>query len=1206
MAIKPGERTYPLTLKSVPAYSINAGVVSAYDYAGDPKNGFAGGGGAPHVGSKTFSAVNGTPSTLQVAAGIWGRDFSIGKTATAQYGGLHTKELGFGSADGKAGFTLYRRYRTPSTSAQVTALPIASYRDASAACIVLYMQQHADGYNYFYFSLKGGYSLPVSTLRTSEPSLRVAPSTVVDLYLTFDGTTASFYLNGAPVASLSTPDFFCYNTQWSGVSAKDGPGAGPLDLVAIDHTIWNRALSAAEVAFHYSDPYGGYVNTAPVANGVRITGPVPNAIVNSDGFTVSGTYAGAAPTAIQARFKGGAWTTIASAPTGGVFSGTMPAQPTGNGLLEVRYANSTSTTASTTVTARMPLPSIGIAIQSAPDGQTISFDLVIQRTASLNINLIPTSSGAVSKSITIPTGNSFSPANITATLEAIEAGSYAVNVTGSNESGNTVISGMPFTILGIEGGGYLATSASPEPLPNPDPQPNTKIYMAIADRVKDSTTTTGTGPFALSGTPDRNFRPFLTPPIQIGSRVPYAASHRTLDEWEDGFAVLTAELVLERVEVTASSNNNELVNFSEGIKDITCDSTAAFFDTLAGAHSIMTAAISPDPTATEFMVMQGGVPKRISVSNAGVKFDQMPVIPQPYVDTDEIEGYRAGFGDGRMTLSGILSYIESKITTAPADTTAPVLSAPAGAQTGSTTANGSVTTNEASGTVYCLVSAGSTATATAVKASALSQAVTSTGAKTFNITGLTASTQYYLHFVHRDAAGNDSVVASSAAFTTAATADVTAPALSSPGATVTGSTTATGTVTTNEAGGTLYCLASVGATTTAATVKGSSNTLAVATSGAKNFSLTGLSPATQYYLHFLHRDASGNESAIVTSAAFTTQPASDTTAPVLSSPTGTQTGSTTASGSVSTNEANGTLYRLASVNATESAATIQAASLIQSVTATGVQNVTFTGLQAGTQYYAHYVHVDAAGNVSAVAKSAAFTTAAAAPLSINTPSTQQAGVYFTLTGTYTGTAPTALDYSSDGGTNWVQATATIGSGAWSFTMYLQNENAAQVVQVRDRGVPTNIATSAPFAVSAPIAYAITGYTTNGTVNAVKDTYDASATTVNSVDKKTLRSGLFINGNTYLSFSPNPASAVSGWSNSPTVPPAILADPATNTAANQGRLNGAIPMAKPAAWSSESYLNLTVGTGSSRWYLWVKPVDGVWQCFNPSGILVTGA
>lgn len=126
----------------------------------------------------------------------------------------------------------------------------------------------------------------------------------------------------------------------------------------------------------------------------------------------------------------------------------------------------------------------------------------------------------------------------------------------------------------------------------------------------------------------------------------------------------------------------------------------------------------------------------------------------------------------------------------------------------------------------------------------------------------------------------------------------------------------------------------------------------------------------------------------------------DTTAPTLTSPTASATGATTASGSVSTNEANGTLYWLASGNASESVATVKAGSS-QAVTATLEQPVTVTGLTASTSYYLHFVHRDAAGNDSAVATSGQFTTNAAGDA---TPPT--------LTGSVTFTSVTQTSYTA--------------------------------------------------------------------------------------------------------------------------------------------------------------------------------------------------
>lgn len=103
--------------------------------------------------------------------------------------------------------------------------------------------------------------------------------------------------------------------------------------------------------------------------------------------------------------------------------------------------------------------------------------------------------------------------------------------------------------------------------------------------------------------------------------------------------------------------------------------------------------------------------------------------------------------------------------TPASDTTAPVLTSPTGTATGTTTATANVTTDEGNGTLYCLVSTNATETAATVKASGATLAITSSGSKSFSITGLTTSTTYYAHFVHRDAAGNDSAVANSAGFT---------------------------------------------------------------------------------------------------------------------------------------------------------------------------------------------------------------------------------------------------------------------------------------------------------------------------------------------------------------------------------------------------------------------------------------------------------
>lgn len=132
-------------------------------------------------------------------------------------------------------------------------------------------------------------------------------------------------------------------------------------------------------------------------------------------------------------------------------------------------------------------------------------------------------------------------------------------------------------------------------------------------------------------------------------------------------------------------------------------------------------------------------------------------------------------GQSRSTSTPTIGAHEYVIT----DTTAPVLTSPTGSQTGSTSGTGGATTDEANGTFYAVASTSSTAPSAAqikagqmhtgaAAAAAASVAVSSTGAKSVNFTGLSPSTGYYVHSMHEDAAANQSNVVSSSQFTTTA------------------------------------------------------------------------------------------------------------------------------------------------------------------------------------------------------------------------------------------------------------------------------------------------------------------------------------------------------------------------------------------------------------------------------------------------------
>lgn len=87
----------------------------------------------------------------------------------------------------------------------------------------------------------------------------------------------------------------------------------------------------------------------------------------------------------------------------------------------------------------------------------------------------------------------------------------------------------------------------------------------FADRVKDSTTTTGTGNVTLSGAAPTGFQTFASR-FAVGVRFYYAIAAGA--EWETGIGYLSASDTLVRERVLQSSNSDALVNFSSGTKDV--------------------------------------------------------------------------------------------------------------------------------------------------------------------------------------------------------------------------------------------------------------------------------------------------------------------------------------------------------------------------------------------------------------------------------------------------------------------------------------------------------------------------------------------------------------------------------------------------------------------------------------------------------------
>ncbi len=94
------------------------------------------------------------------------------------------------------------------------------------------------------------------------------------------------------------------------------------------------------------------------------------------------------------------------------------------------------------------------------------------------------------------------------------------------------------------------------------------MALVVDDRVKETSTTTGTGTLNLSGAVS-GFQTFVAG-VGDGNTTYYAIVNRDEDEWETGVGTVTDATTdtLARTTVIASSNSDSAVDFSAGTKDV--------------------------------------------------------------------------------------------------------------------------------------------------------------------------------------------------------------------------------------------------------------------------------------------------------------------------------------------------------------------------------------------------------------------------------------------------------------------------------------------------------------------------------------------------------------------------------------------------------------------------------------------------------------
>ena len=130
------------------------------------------------------------------------------------------------------------------------------------------------------------------------------------------------------------------------------------------------------------------------------------------------------------------------------------------------------------------------------------------------------------------------------------------------------------------------------------------MALVVADRVKETTTTTGTGTVTLLGVTS-GYQSFSV--IGDGNSTYYTIAGQGTTEWEVGIGTYTSSgTTLSRSTILSSSNSGSLVNFSAGIKDVFCTYPASI--AIIGNSSPNLDGGTPTSTYGGQQTINGGTP----------------------------------------------------------------------------------------------------------------------------------------------------------------------------------------------------------------------------------------------------------------------------------------------------------------------------------------------------------------------------------------------------------------------------------------------------------------------------------------------------------------------------------------------------------------------------------------------------------------------
>ncbi|WP_025915518.1 hypothetical protein [Herminiimonas sp. CN] len=145
------------------------------------------------------------------------------------------------------------------------------------------------------------------------------------------------------------------------------------------------------------------------------------------------------------------------------------------------------------------------------------------------------------------------------------------------------------------------------------------MALIIADRIKETSTSTGTGAFILAGAV-LGFKSFASRCTSPSDTCYYTiqgvdGSGNPTGEWETGKATYSAANTLTRTTVTASSNADAAVSFSAGTKQVWLDMTASQIASLAVLTAVQTWAAAQIGGVTPLTVASNLVAVNLAAAN---------------------------------------------------------------------------------------------------------------------------------------------------------------------------------------------------------------------------------------------------------------------------------------------------------------------------------------------------------------------------------------------------------------------------------------------------------------------------------------------------------------------------------------------------------------------------------------------------------------